>query len=83
MFKIKIKYKTYTWRFNVGKPAFTLKKTKKFINFFRTAITAYILILLKPLLIKTTSIYFINTIITKVFLSKRLSNYINVFLIKR
>jgi len=39
--------------------------------------------LLKPLLIKTVSIYFINMIITNVFLSKRLSNYINVFFNKK
>jgi len=83
MFKIKINYKTYIWRFNVGKPAFALKKAKKFTKTFRTAIAVYILMPLKPLLIKTGSVYFINTLVTKVFLPKRLSNYINVFFNKK
>jgi len=83
MFKIKINYKTYTWRFNVGKPAFNLKYIYIYIYKFRPAVTVYILIFLKPLLIKTDSIYFINIIITKVSLPKRLSNYINVFFNKK
>jgi len=83
IYKTKINYKTYTWRFNVGKPAFALKKTKKFTNFFRTAITVYILILLKPLPTKTAPVYFISAVITKVFLPKRLSNYIYVFFNKK
>jgi hypothetical protein len=41
----------------------------------------YILIFLKLLLIKTIPVYFINIIVTKVFLPKPLKKYINIFLI--
>jgi hypothetical protein len=43
----------------------------------------YILIFLKLLLIKTIPVYFINIIITKVFLPKPFKKYINIFLIKK
>jgi hypothetical protein len=42
----------------------------------------YTLIFLKLLLIKTIPVYFINIIITKVFLPKPFKKYINIFLIK-
>ena len=67
-FKIKINYKIYIWRFNVGKPSFILKKINKFFKTLGTAAAVYILIFLKLLLIKTTPVYFINIIITEVFL---------------
>ena len=43
----------------------------------------YILIFLKLLLIKTTPVYFINIIITKVFLPGPFKKYIDIFLIKK
>jgi hypothetical protein len=36
-FKNKINYIIYTWRFNVGKPSFTLKKINKFFKTLGTA----------------------------------------------
>jgi hypothetical protein len=82
-FKIKIVYKIYTWRFNVGKPSFTLKKFNNFFKTLGTAVAVNTLIFLKLLLIKTISVYFINVVITKFFLPKPFKKYINIFLIKK
>jgi hypothetical protein len=43
----------------------------------------YILIFLKLLLIKTILVYFINIIVTEIFLPKLFKKYINIFLIKK
>jgi hypothetical protein len=41
----------------------------------------YTLIFLKLLLIKTTSVYFVNITVTEIFLPNPLKKYINIFLI--